>query len=110
MLRVLSIPAILVALFLGAYLSTQQMKSNGPTSSSGQQQIAQAQSAGAGVDFNQVVPGLQAYFDEHQTYAGATLPPGSGVTLVRADTTSYCLQSGNEHEIGPGGTPQPGTC
>jgi hypothetical protein len=110
MLRVLTVPAILITLFLGAYLSMQQMRSNGPTSPSGQQQIAQAQSAGAGVDFNQVVPTLQAYFDENQTYVGATLPPGSGVTLVSADATSYCLQSGNEHEIGPGGTPQPGSC
>ena len=110
MLRVLGIPAILLMLFVGAYLSTQGMKSNGPTSPSGQQQIAQAQSAGAGVDFNQVVPALQAYFAEHQTYVGATLPPGSGVVLAGADATSYCLQSGDEHEIGPGGTPQPGTC
>jgi hypothetical protein len=110
MLRVLSVPAILIALFLGAYLSMQEMKSNGPTSPAGQQQIAQAQSAGSGVDFNQVVPVLQAYYDEYQTYAGATLPAGSGVVLARADATSYCLQSGNEHEVGPGGTPQPGTC
>jgi hypothetical protein len=110
MLRVLSIPAILITLFLGAYLSAQEMTSNGPTSPAGQQQIAQAQSAGAGVDFNQVVPALQAYYDEHQTYVGATLQPGSGVVLARADATSYCLESGNEHEVGPGGTPQPGTC
>lgn len=110
MLRVLGVPAILITLFVGAYLSTQEMRSNGPTSASGQQQIAQAQSAGAGVDFNQVVPVLQAYFDEHQTYVGATLPPGSGVVLAGADATSYCLQSGNEHEVGPGGTPQPGPC
>jgi hypothetical protein len=110
MLRVLSVPAILITLFLGAYLSTQAMKSNGPSSPGGQQEIAQARSAGAGVDFNQAVPVLQAYYDENQTYVGATLPPGSGVVLVRADATSYCLQSGNEHEIGPGGTPQPGTC
>ncbi|HEY3577145.1 MAG TPA: hypothetical protein VGK68_03995 [Gaiellaceae bacterium] len=110
MLRVLSVPAILIALFLGAYLSTQEMNSNGPASPAGQQQIAQAQSAGAGVDFNQAAPVLQAYFDEHQTYVGATLPPGSGVVLARADATSYCLQSGNEHEVGPGGTPQPGAC
>jgi hypothetical protein len=110
MLRVLTVPGILIALFLGAYLSTQEMRSNGPSSPAAKQQMAQAQSAGAGVDFNQAVPALQAYFDENQTYAGATLPPGSGVTLVTADATSYCLQSGNEHEVGPGGTPQPGPC
>jgi hypothetical protein len=110
MLRVIGIPAILLTLFVGAYLSTQDMRSNGPTSQSGQQEIAQAQSATAGVDFNQAVPALQVYFDENQTYAGATLPPGSGVVLVSADASSYCLQSGNEHEVGPGGQPQPGPC
>jgi hypothetical protein len=30
--------------------------------------------------------------------------------LVRADAYSYCLQSGDEHEDGPGGQPQPGGC
>lgn len=110
MLRVIGIPVILVTLLIGAYLSMKSMESNGPTSPAGQQQIAQANSAGAGVDFNQVVPGLQAYFDENHTYVGATLPPGSDVVLVTADTTSYCLQSGDEHEVGPGGTPQPGPC
>ena len=110
MLRVLSVPAILITLFVGAYLSTQNMRSNGPTSPSGQQEIAQAHSATAGLNFNQAAPALQAYFDENQTYVGATLPPGSGVTLAAAGATSYCLQSGDEHEIGPGGTPQPGPC
>jgi len=111
MLRVLGVPAILITLFVGAYLSTQNMRSDGPTSPAGQQEIAQAHSATAGLDFNQAAaPALQAYFDENDTYVGATLPPGSQVTLVTADATSYCLQSGNEHEVGPGGTPQPGPC
>jgi hypothetical protein len=110
MLRVIGIPAILVTLFLGAYLSMKDLQTNGPTSSAGRQAIAQAHSATAGVDFSQDVPVLQAYFDQNQTYAGATLPPGSEVTLVTADATSYCLQSGDEHEVGPGGTPQPGPC
>ena len=53
---------------------------------------------------------MQAYFDQNQTYVGATLPAGSGVVLASADATSYCLQDGSEHEVGPGGTPQPGAC
>jgi len=110
MLRVLGIPAVLITLVVGAYLSTQDMRSNGPTSPSGQQEIAQAQSSTAGVNFNQAVPALQAYFDENHTYAGATLPPGAGGGLVSADASSYCLQDANEHEVGPGGTPQPGPC
>ena len=110
MLRVISIPAILITLFIGAYLSMKSLQSNGPTSKAGQQEIAQANSATAGLNFSQDAPVLQAYFDQNQTYAGATLPPGSQVTLVTANATSYCLQSGNEHEVGPGGTPQPGPC
>ena len=55
MLRVLGIPAVLITLVVGAYLSTQDMRSNGPTSPSGQQEIAQAQSATAGVNFTQAV-------------------------------------------------------
>jgi hypothetical protein len=110
MLRVISIPAILITLFIGAYLSMKDMQSNGPTSPAGRQEIAQAHSATAGLNFNQAVPALQAYFDQNQTYVGATLPPGSEVTLVTADATSYCLQDGNEHEVGPGGQPQPGPC
>lgn len=110
MVRVLGIPALLVAVVLGIYLSAKGMQSNGPTSPAGQQEIAQAHSATAGLDFNQAAPALQAFFDQNHTYAGATLPPGSGVVLVQAGATSYCLQSGNEHEVGPGGTPQPGPC
>lgn len=109
MLRVLGIPALLVVVFVGVYLSMQDAKSSAPTPGD-QQAITQAQSVGAEADFGQVAPVLQAYFDQNQTYAGATLPPGSGVVLARADATSYCLQDGNEHELGPGGTPQPGSC
>ena len=110
MLRILGIPALLVAVVIGLYLAAKGMQSNGPTSAAGQQAISQAQSVGAGADFSQADTALQAFFDENQTYAGATLPPGSGVVLVRADATSYCLQAGSEHEDGPGGSPQPGPC
>ena len=110
MLRVVGIPVLLIAVFVGVYLSTQDMRTNSPTSPAGQQEIAQAQSAAASVDFSQAVPALQAYFDQHHTYVGATVPDGSQVVLARADATSYCLQSGNEHEVGPGGTAQAGPC
>jgi hypothetical protein len=109
-LRVLGIPALLVVVFVGVYVSTQDARSNAIPSSGQQRAVSQAQSMAAGTDFSQVVPGLQAYFDQNHTYAGATLPLGSGVTLASADATSYCLQAGNEHEVGPGGQPQPGPC
>ena len=109
MVRYFGIPALLIAVFIGLYLTTQDAKSNTP-SASDQQAIAQANSVAAGSDFNQAVPGLQAYFDQNHTYVGATLPQGSGVVLAQATATAYCLQSGNVHEVGPGGTPQPGPC
>jgi hypothetical protein len=110
MLRVIGIPALLVAVVVGLYVSAKSMQSNGPTSSSGQQAVTQAQSATAGLNFSQAVPALQAFYDQNGTYAGATLPPGTGVVLARADATSYCLQEGDEHEDGPGGRPAPGPC
>jgi len=108
--RYLGIPALLIAVFIGLYLSTKDTQSEGPTSQAGQQAIAQANAVAAGSDFNQAVPALQAFYDQYHTYVGATLPAGSGVVLAQADATSYCLQSGNDHEDGPGGQPQPGPC
>jgi hypothetical protein len=109
MARIIGVPALLIAVFVGVYLSTQDAKSNVPTPAQ-QQAVTQADSTAAGLEFNQVAPGLQAYYDQNQTYVGATLPLGSGATLAQAAATSYCLQDGNTHEIGPGGTPQPGPC
>lgn len=110
MLRVLGIPTLLVTVFIGLYLVSQDAKSNSTASQSGQQAIQQAQAATAGLNFSQAVPALQAYFDQTHTYVGATIPPGSAVVLAAATATTYCMQSGDEHEDGPGGTPQPGPC
>lgn len=110
MVRSLTIPAVLIVALVGLYLYSQDAKSNGSTSTSGQQAITQAQSAVAATNFAQADSAMQAFYAQSGTYAGATLPPGSGVVLVRADPTSYCLQAGEEHEDGPGGQPAPGAC
>jgi uncharacterized protein (UPF0333 family) len=110
MARVLGIPAVLVVALVGFYLYTQDAKTNGPASQASQQAISQAQSAAAGTNLNQAAAAIQAAYAQNGTYAGATLPVGTGVTLVRADAYSYCLQAGDEHETGPGGQPQPGPC
>jgi hypothetical protein len=107
---VLGIPSLLVVLVIGGYLMTKQMQSNGPSSPPAQQAIAQAQSAVAETNFIQANSAMQASFTQNNTYLGAVLPPGSGVVLVRATATSYCLQAADEHEDGPGGTVQPGGC
>jgi hypothetical protein len=112
MTRSLGLPLLLVSLIIGAYLFATQSKSEGPTSPAITQ--AEAQANVAGTNFQGAAASLQTWFAENQTFAGATLAPGSAVVLVRADTTSYCLQSNAgtivEHENGPGGTAQPGPC
>ena len=110
MTRLLGIPSLLVALVIGGYLMTKQMQSGGPTSPPVQQAVAQAQSAVAATNFEQADAAMQAFLTQNGTYAGAVLPPGTGVVLVRADATSFCLQAGTEHEDGPGGAVLPGAC
>jgi hypothetical protein len=108
--RLLGLPALLVALAVGGYLYAQNARSNGPTSPPVQQAITQAQVNVAATNFQGADTAMQAFFAQSGTYVGATLPPGSGVVLVRADATSFCLQSTTEHENGPGGQAQPGPC
>ena len=110
MTRALGLPALLVALCIGGYLAVKNMQSNGPTSPPVQQAITHASANVAATNFQGADTAMQAFYAQSGTYAGATLPPGSGVVLVRADATSYCLQAGAEHENGPGGQVQPGPC
>lgn len=105
---------MLLALAIGGYLFAAQIRSTGPTSKSGKELQQKATDAAATANFQAAAPALQAYFLEHGTYAGATLEGVFGVTLARADATSYCLQSGSgataQHVTGPGGSPAPGAC
>jgi hypothetical protein len=65
---------------------------------------------------NAAFAGAEASLDAQRnatgSYAGATVQPP--VTLVRADTSSYCLQLTRgpvlQHVAGPGGTARPGSC
>jgi hypothetical protein len=114
MARTLGLPLLLVSLLIGGYLFTQQSKSTGPTSAAVTQAESQATSAAAATSFDAALPALQAWFADHGSYAGVTLPPAFAVTVARADTTTYCLETGTapaeSHLAGPGGTPQPGPC
>jgi len=110
MTRLIGLPMLLVTLAIGGYLYSKDMKSNGPTSPTVTQMIGQANSAVAATNFQQADAAMQAFYAQSGTYAGAVLPPGTGVVLVRSDASSYCLQAGAEHETGPGGAAQPGSC
>jgi hypothetical protein len=114
MTRVFGLLLLLVALAAGVYLYAAQTRDEGPASPAVTTIESQAESAVAATNFQGVAAVLQAWFAQNATYVGATLPPGSGVVLARADATDYCLQTTTgaavEHELGPGGQPQPGPC
>ena len=103
---------LVLTLAVGGYLFAQQAKTNGPTSQVAQQAEAQATAAAAATSFDAALPTLQAWYADRGTYAGAVLPPAYGVSLVRGDATSFCLQStdAQTHETGPNGAPAAGPC
>jgi hypothetical protein len=90
------------------------MGQNGPTSKSSKRAEAQVSAAVGSLNFTAAATELEGYKAEHATYAGAVLPPVFGVTVVRAEAASYCLQAGTgatvQHFTGPGGTPATGPC
>ena len=52
---------------------------------------------------------LEQWHQAHGTYVG-TAAGVTGVTVVRADSSTWCLQTANAHEVGPDGTPAAGPC
>jgi len=77
--------------------------------------------AGAEANVRAAIPALEAYNADHGSYAGVTLaalrgydPGVSGVRVVRANGTTYCLQStfqgATAHKDGPAGAIVRGAC
>jgi hypothetical protein len=110
MTRSLALSLLLISLALGGFLFVRSSQTSGPTSSVAQQAETQAQQAASATNFDAALPALQAWYADHGTYAGVTLPPAYGVTVASADATSYCLQTPTEHLAGPGGAPAAGPC
>lgn len=112
--RTVGLPLLLVALVVGGYLYTRQARTAGPTAAGVTQAESHAQAVVAGTAFQAADQELQAWYATNGTYAGATLSPGAGATIVRADAASFCLQAGVgdavEHQLGPTGSVQPGPC
>jgi hypothetical protein len=113
--RTLGLMLLLVSLLIGGYLFIQQSKTGGPGGPAVTQAKTQAQGVVAATNFQGMASVLQAWFASNGTYAGAALLPGSGVVLVRADATSYCLETIGSaattmHETGPNGAAEPGAC
>jgi hypothetical protein len=105
MARGVPLLSLVVALLVGAFLwSGQTSGSTHPD-----RQVEQARQTASAVTFQQAESALEDFRAVNGTYAGASLA-GFGVTLVRADASSYCIQAGGSHVAGPGGTVQPGGC
>jgi hypothetical protein len=111
--RAFGLIALLVPLAVGAWLLATQLQSNGPTSPAVTHSETLGQANVAATNLQSAATAMQAWFIQNSTYAGATLPPGTGAVLVRADQTSYCIQTATApayHEDGPAGQAQPGPC
>ena len=112
--RSLAFPIVLLLLAVGGFLFVRQAQTDGPTSTIATQAETQAEAATAATNFAAAQPVLQAWFADHGTYEGATLPPVYAVAVVHADATSFCLQAGTGatalHEVGPAGQLQSGPC
>ena len=112
--RAFGLVALVSSLALVAILMALNMQRSGPTSATAKLAESRASTAVAGLNFTGAATELEAFRAENGTYVGASLPPSFGVTLVRSDATSYCLQAGTgtsvQHFVGPGGSAAAGPC
>ena len=112
MTRSLSLVSLLIALAVGGWVLSQQLRSTGPSSPTASQAIAEAGSDVTTLNLQQAALALDQFRAEGGTYAGAALG-GFGVALSRADAASYCvetLRAPVSHLAGPGGVSAPGAC
>jgi hypothetical protein len=106
MARAVSLVSLLVTLLVVGWMLTAQHGSNDHKTS---QEIARAEQSASGVSFQQAQTELEAHHALDGTYAGASLG-GFGVTLARADASSYCIQDATSHLYGPSGAVAAGHC
>jgi hypothetical protein len=107
MARALGTVSLLVTLVVVAWMLTAQQ--SGSSKQQQTQAVEQAQATASGVAFEQAQAQLEQQHALNGTYAGTSLA-GFGVTLVRADASTYCIQDADAHLAGPGGTAAPGPC
>lgn len=111
MFRALALVSLLAVVAIGGYVYTQ---SASETAGSTPGAAVQEAAAGATADANLLTArtGVEAFFAAGATYVGAPTP--TGVTLVAADSATYCLQISSgaaaRHLAGPGGSPAAGPC
>ena len=108
MARGIGLLSLVVALVAGAYLTNAQLSAS-PSRASATHEIKQAQQTADGVKLQQAAFAIEEFHALNGTYAASSLGH-LGVKLAQADSSSYCLETANEHLTGPGGSPEPGRC
>lgn len=115
--RLFSYVFLLSALAVGGYLTLKAAQDTGPTSPAAQQAEDSASQVTASINLQLANPVMEAWFNQTGNYAGAQLqmPASLGVTVVRADLRSYCLEAGSganvQHMNGPNqNSPIAGPC
>jgi Tfp pilus assembly protein PilE len=107
MVRGLGFVSLLVTLVVVGWMLTAQQ--SGSSRKQETRAVDQAQVTANGVVFEQAQAQLEQQHALNGTYAGTSLG-GFGVTLVRADAGSYCIQNATAHLAGPGGAAATGPC
>jgi len=113
-MRMFGLVSMVCSLAAVGVLMMLSMSNNGPSAPRTKLAKAEATAAVGSLNFTAAATELEAYKSEHATYAGEVLPPAFGVSVMRADAVTYCLQAGIggavQHFTGPGGTPATGPC
>jgi hypothetical protein len=111
MTRGLGLVSLVVGLVIAGMLFSSQLVSGGSKTSSPEQNriVQQAYAVAADAAAVQADRELMAYRAERGTFVGATVTDVSGVTVLHAEPTTFCLQitskDGVLYDAGPGGTP-----
>jgi hypothetical protein len=111
--RSLGLLSIVVTVAIGAYVLSAQMSSQSHAKQSGDRAVTLAEDTAAAVSLQQAAAALDQGHALNGTYAGTSLA-GFGVSLARADASTYCVQTNSNgaifHLAGPGGATAPGRC
>ena len=110
--RTFGLISLLLTLAIASWAFTRSAQDTTQASLGTQDDAAKVTAA---FNLQQAAPALELYRATNGTYAGAMLPASNGVTVVHADSASYCLQAGTlpnvEHLVGPAGSaPIDGAC
>ena len=116
MTRGLGLVSLVVSLVISGMLFSSQLTHGGskPMSPKLNPIVQQANSVAADAAAMQAEHELAAYQADRGTFVGATVTDISGVTVLHAEPTTFCLQiasnGGFLYDAGPGGTPSPTGC